>query len=542
VSLPTWSAVVGYEEGKADVVSALSTGYPRFVYHPYVVHLMDTVLELHANRSYKEDCLVLPSPEAASRCQAFLQQCLEGSVLIDNAFVDSKQNLPEEDDVSSRIRQVQVHENTFAVLFPATTEAGVAAKAYWQHTGEITTSRRAEYVLTQLGRTPRKCVIQNASSSKNIRHSSFATNGNSISLLQQRISEFANVPKENVTLVPSGMAALYSALRSARRCHFESHPASGPKGGGKSIVFGFPYLDTLKLCNRPELCPAGVEFFGRGDETDMQKLERMLRSSPPNHFSVLFTEVPSNPLLVTPDLFKLRELADEFNFCLVVDDTIANFSNVDVLSTGLADAVCTSLTKLISGRGDAIAGSVVANPGTERGRWMANDLTQHADQGLFASDAQAIYQNSLDFPNRSARINATAEKLADWLAEQPEIDRVYYPKCGSALYRRLMRANGGFGGLMSIILDSHMCQRNFYDALDVAKGPSLGTNFTLTCPYTLLAHYHELDFAMSYNVPPNLLRISVGLEDFEILRDKFSSALHMSRLHPKISHFRMASP
>ena len=80
-----------------------------------------------------------------------------------------------------------------------------------------------------------------------------------------------------------------------------------------------------------------------------------------------------------------------------------------------------------------------------------------------------------------------------------------------------------------------MCQRTFYDALDVAKGPSLGTNFTLVCPYTLLAHYHELDFALSYNVPPNLIRIAVGLENFEDLKAKFEEALRKSRLHPKIS-------
>ena len=87
---------------------------------------------------------------------------------------------------------------------------------------------------------------------------------------------------------------------------------------------------------------------------------------------------------------------------------------------------------------------------------------------------------------------------------------------------------------MSIHLHQHICQRTFYDILDVAKGPSLGTNFTLVCPYTLLAHYHELDFAMNYNVPPNLIRIAVGLESYEDLRDKFEHALDSSRLHPKI--------
>jgi hypothetical protein len=86
-----------------------------------------------------------------------------------------------------------------------------------------------------------------------------------------------------------------------------------------------------------------------------------------------------------------------------------------------------------------------------------------------------------------------------------------------------------------------MCQRTFYDSLDVAKGPSLGTNFTLVCPYTLLAHYHELDFAISCNVPPNLLRISVGLEPLETLQEKFELAFQRSRLHPKVCSERLAA-
>ena len=209
---------------------------------------------------------------------------------------------------------------------------------------------------------------------------------------------------------------------------------------------------------------------------------------------------------------------------------------MDVLETGLADAVCTSLTKIISGRGDAIAGSVVTNPHTARGRWMQQDLLAHnPGAGLYCQDAHAILCNSTDFCERNAVINQNAEALADWLAEQPDVETVFYPKLSATapLYERLMRPGAGYGGLMSILLHPHMCQRHFYDALNVAKGPSLGTNFTLVCPYTLLAHYHELDFAMSYNVPPNLLRISVGLEPFDELRDKFASALRASRLYPK---------
>ena len=65
----------------------------------------------------------------------------------------------------------------------------------------------------------------------------------------------------------------------------------------------------------------------------------------------------------------------------------------------------------------------------------------------------------------------------------------------------------------------------FHDALDVAKGPSLGTNFTLCCAYTLLAHYSELDWAGEYGVVEHLVRISVGIESEDVLRGVINKAL-----------------
>ena len=64
----------------------------------------------------------------------------------------------------------------------------------------------------------------------------------------------------------------------------------------------------------------------------------------------------------------------------------------------------------------------------------------------------------------------------------------------------------------------------FYDALEVSKGPSLGTNFTLACPYVLLAHYNELEWAEECGLPKHLLRVSVGLEDPENLWQRFEKA------------------
>lgn len=610
VSLPTWSSVVGYEEGNPAVTAALKCGYPRFVYHPYVIELMDKVLEMSSasaserggEEAEQRDCLVLPTAAAALRCRNFLRRAIEDdATATDNALLEDADDvdLPALYDASakfsgsgSRVRAATICPGlAYAVLFPAQTVAGMEAKAYWQHTGEVVSSRRAETALLRLGvpvdgrcrvtcgnnpcvRTPhhtgggdggcdgpcggtggKEGEQQQATTAAStaVRGRINATNTVHDDL-RERIAGWAKVPsKDHVALVPSGMASMYACLRSSRRYQIlhsqqqqqQRRPSHAGGGGGTSIVFGFPYLDTLKLCSRIEFCPDGTEFFGFGDDEDMRTLEHMLESSKKRTgYCALFTEVPSNPLLQCPDLHRLRELADRYDFSLIVDDTISNFLNVDLIQSGLADAVCSSLTKLVSGRGDVIGGSVVFNPNTPRGRWLQRDYVEHFDGrhgGLFDADASALLRNSEDFAERNARINATAEGLADWLEAHPDVRRVYYPK-NSPQYERLRTqrgdsqssGGGGYGGLLSLMLDSHVCQRTFYDALDVAKGPSLGTDFTLVCPYTLLAHYHELDFALQYNVPPNLLRVAVGLESLESLQAKFQAALDASRLYPKV--------
>jgi len=571
VSLPSWASVVGYEEGDESITSAMRCGYPRFVYHPLILQLMSIVVERYGKADKAEDCLLLPGRAAAVRCQAFLQEALEENgksstankaAKKDNALLCYNKEDPVESSSMSRIRIVAVGAaNIHAVLFPAETLAGMQAKAYWQHTGEIVSSRRAEEALNALGVPVRRDVTVGpeapyiyhpASCDKNrdcakVRISSDsmanAPEENVFLQMRQRIAQWADVPsKDSVFLTTSGMASIYTALRSARRYQLLQSKDSSSLGG-RSIVYGFPYLDTLKLCSRKEFCPGGVEFFGLGDAQDLKHLEQLMeRQSPSNKVCALFTEVPSNPLLQCPDLVKLRALADKHDFCLIVDDTIGNFLNIDMINSGLADAVCTSLTKIVSGRGDAMAGSIVVNPNTEKGRWMQQDLARDYSvceindtaTGLLEADVKGLLVNSQDFPERNDKINETSEILADWLSGHNEVETVWYPKYAPLYPSLLTKPKSGYGGLMSILLDSHVCQRTFYDSLDVAKGPSLGTNFTLVCPYTLLAHYHELDFAMSYNVPPNLLRIAVGLEELDVLKDKFEDAFSKSRLYPKL--------
>ena len=80
-------------------------------------------------------------------------------------------------------------------------------------------------------------------------------------------------------------------------------------------------------------------------------------------------------------------------------------------------------------------------------------------------------------------------------------------------------------GLISIVLHQKQLAPLFYDNLNIAKGPGFGTNFTLACPYAVLAHYNELEWCRDCGVEPSLVRVWVGLDPAEHLIDIFSRAL-----------------
>jgi cystathionine gamma-synthase len=121
-------------------------------------------------------------------------------------------------------------------------------------------------------------------------------------------------------------------------------------------------------------------------------------------------------------------------------------------------------------------------------------------------------------------MNANAAALTEFLAAHPAVDQVWYPD-STERFGRMARTGGGRGCLFSFTLPHEAAAAAFYDALHLSKGPSLGTNFSLCCPYTLLAHYTELEWAAACGVPRHLLRVSAGLEDAPDLIERFRKAL-----------------
>ena len=199
------------------------------------------------------------------------------------------------------------------------------------------------------------------------------------------------------------MAAIYQALKLAWKMF--------PKL--ITVQFGFPYTDTLRL---QEKFGFGCKFFGFGDLKDLNKLRKILQSG--ERISALFCEFPSNPLLYCVDLGEIRNLANEFNFLVIIDDTIGSLVNVDILK--FSDILVTSLTKTFSGTGNVMAGSLILNPNSKHHAVLHKLIDSTFEDAFWCHDAAVLELNSRDFDKRVASSSQSAEEIVDFLINHPK--------------------------------------------------------------------------------------------------------------------------
>lgn len=366
--------------------------------------------------------------------------------------------------------------------------------------------------------------------------------------------------ERDIFLFPSGMASIFTAHRlllhlDARRVHRSRTPSStnlnGIESGSgsagtdtivgygnpykKTVMFGFPYTDTLSILRKFN----HTHFLGNGDSSSMEELEQILSSG--EQILAVFMEAPSNPLLKMGDLIHLKKLSDIYGFYIVVDETAGGFVNIDVLP--YADIVCSSLTKIFSGDSNVIAGSLVLNPQGKLYSFAQSFLNQAGEYEdcLWCEDAIYLERNSRDFVARTIKVNHNTEYLLkNVLIPQEGKDKlfkkIFYPSLTSVETKKnydLIRCKpdnsndegSGYGGLFSLTFFDIEKAKIFFNNLKLCKGPSLGTNFTLACPYAVLAHYQELDEVAKYGVEKNLVRVSVGLENKDDLVSTFQYAI-----------------
>ncbi|MDA1044062.1 MAG: PLP-dependent transferase [Verrucomicrobia bacterium] len=455
VALPLWSHVVGYEENDPAILSRMQLGYPRFMVHPKVRQLAQDIAGTpHA--------LPLPSRRAAERCKAFIA---------------------EKSGQDSRITEAQ----GIAVV-STTAEGAKALKAYWQHTGQIVTSRWAEALL-EGRRAPANSDV-------------------ACDRLRETLAGLYECSAQDVFLFSCGMAAVDAAAQAVR--------ALIP--GRPTAQVGFPYLDSLKV---QEKFGHGVKFILSGGSAP-RELRSLLKE---NALAGVFCEVPSNPLLESPDIVGLSTLLRAHAVPLVVDDVVATPYNIDV--SAYADLVVTSLTKYLSGHGNVMGGAIICNPASPLHAQLRAIVEQQYEPLVWGEDAIEIDQQSRGFRERMQQHNRGGEFIAEHLRDHPAVEKVWYPKWDQGgHYEQLRRPRGGYSSLLSFLVKNPAQNAaRFYDALELCKGPTLGTDFTLVCPYTLLAHYGELDWAESCGVSRYLIRASIGIEPPEHIWKRFKAAL-----------------
>jgi len=180
--------------------------------------------------------------------------------------------------------------------------------------------------------------------------------------------------------------------------------------------------------------------------------------------------------------------------------------------------------------------SLVVNPQGRHYRSLKDRLSSAYEDMYHGEDALYMERNSRDFQRRIKAIDANTETVCDLLQSRCQaggaIKHVFYPKWSTRENYEQCRKRGpdgvptgGFGGLLSLTFRSDAAAKAFFDSLPINKGPSLGTNFSLACPYTVIAHFTELKWAAEYGVEEGLVRVSVGMEDREDLLGRFRIAL-----------------
>ncbi|KAG6038844.1 Folylpolyglutamate synthetase [Claviceps citrina] len=571
VSLPTWQSNVGYEEGQSCVVDRMTTGYPRFFIHKSIEAFARDIISIHGFAAQK--ALLLPSRGAANRCVDFVLRMQPSSarqISILELVLDASK------PITHLLKKLSP--TVCAVLLPE--YAYAFAKQYWQHTGDGVSSRQAEFChsllkdglfipgtgteisygnLTRATRGPKRYqradldesgtngtklngrVLANTEESQEssrFLEERFGRNLDLIllerakSAIRRRIAGslvhdldletdistivtsnlrgMKNLRESDIYLFPAGMNAIYNSHRALLAA----------RGQLRSVNFGFPYVDTLKILQK---FGPGCELLGHASSNDLDQLEQSLRAG--DRYLALFCEFPGNPLLTSPDLKRIRRLADEFDIAVVVDETIGTFANVNVLPA--ADIVVSSLTKIFSGDSNVMGGSAIINPNSKYYSILKKAMDQIYEDTYWAEDVIFMERNSRDFLHRVDRINSNAESICETLMKHPSVKQIFYPKYNPSrrYYDEFKLPSKGYGGLISIVFKTKSQAQAFYDSMDIAKGPSLGTNFTLCSPYVLLAHYKELAWAAQYGVEEDLVRVSVGLEDTDMLRQTFMKAL-----------------
>lgn len=257
---------------------------------------------------------------------------------------------------------------------------------------------------------------------------------------------------------------------------------------------------------------------------DYEALEAAIR---PGATRLIVAESPTNPYLRVADLERLVEIRDAHRGVkLLIDSTFATPINQRPVADFGVDLVTHSCTKYLGGHNDLLAGAICGKAG------LVQAIREFRGVLGAVLDPQAAYlliRGMKTLGLRVRRHNESAQQIAAWLEQRPEIRRVWYPGLESHPEHDVAtRQMKGFGGVVSFEVDAPLDTiSRFIDACRVPQiGPSLGGAESLIEQPALMSFYElTTEQREAIGISDGLVRMSVGLEDVGDLIEDLDQAL-----------------
>jgi cystathionine gamma-synthase len=287
--------------------------------------------------------------------------------------------------------------------------------------------------------------------------------------------------------------------------------------GQRTLLGNDAYGGTFRLISKV-WSPLGFPWSAV-DLTDLDAL----RADWPDDVGLVWLETPTNPLLTCFDIEAIAEIAHDRGAIVVVDNTFATPYLQQPLTLG-ADIVVHSATKYLGGHSDVVGGFVAVND-DELGERLR--FTQNAAGAVPSPfDCYLVLRGVKTLAVRMDRHCENARAVVDLLVGHPAVDRVLYPQLpdhpGHAAAAKQMR---DFGGMVSFTVAAGMDA-----AMTVAASTEIFTLAeSLGAVESLIEHPGAMTHASAagspLEVPDNLVRLSVGIEDASDLVADLEQAL-----------------
>jgi O-acetylhomoserine (thiol)-lyase len=328
----------------------------------------------------------------------------------------------------------------------------------------------------------------------------------------------------------SGMAAIASAVMGLVRTGDEIIAAAGIFGGTVSL-----FENTLS------------RFGVKTVFVDVAETENFAEAIN-DKTRLIFIETIGNPRMDVPDVPAIAEVAHKAGVPLVVDNTVTTPALFKPGEFG-ADIVVHSTSKFINGHGTAIGGAIVdtGNYDWRRGPFEEiRDISQRVGQLAFLWYLRNVIYRDLGgcpapmnsflmlqgletLPGRMVRHCENAERLAQFLQSHPRVSWVNHPGLrASKFHERVTRLFAGrAGGLFTFGLGDKEKAFAFIDSLKLVKNlANLGDAKTLVVhPASTIFHEFDADKLGPMGVTADMVRVSVGIEDFEDIKADFEQAI-----------------